>query len=928
MTEPRSTDSLPTAGAGNDRTDDRTDDTTAALLAPFDRDVLLATGRVVRARPSEAGDVEQLRDFYRDLGETSTYYRFFGVRRTIPDDELERATAQDVHRRVTLITEADGRIIGIGEYHAVPNGAEAEVAFAVADKHQHEGVATVLLEDLALIARAAGFERLVAETLPGNTAMLSVFRAVGLVHRNWFEDGVVHVELDLTTHHLLQDDADLRDWRSTVRSLRSLVHPSHVVVIGAGRNPASPGRRILGHLRDGFHGTVSVVHPAAATVGGVDAVTDLDALDTVPDLAIIVVPAPSVAEVVERCGAAGVPTAVVISAGFAEAGPVGARMQDEVLAAARQHGMRLVGPNCLGVVSTASGLNATFTRQEFVPGGIAIAAQSGGVGIAIAAEARRRHAGVASFVSMGNKADVSGNDLLRLWADDQATNVILLYLESFGDPVRFARVARAVSQRKPIVALKSGGSTPGSRGAASHTAALATDRVVVDALFAHTGVVRARTLEELIDVGVLLDRQPAPAGRRIALVGNAGGPVILAADAADAAGLDVPELSSSLQAEVARIVPTAAATANPVDLGSGATPEQLAAVTHAIGRSGEVDGCIVVCIDVGERGDLERVGPLLAALELDGVPLALSQVGTGENVDAGTVPTFPTPERAATAFALAASRSTWQATMLDDVTDDATAVLDAGTFVDARRIARADASGSTETIWLDAAGSFALLEAAAVPVARWRSVRSAAECGHAADEIGYPCVIKADVAGLLHKSDAGAVRLGVGDAATAAEAYSAFAGQFGARLRDVIVQAQHDAQIELLVGAIRDPVFGPFVVVGAGGVETELRDDRVMLVAPVSRSAARHAVESLRLAPLFHGFRGRPELPVDPVVDLVYRIGMLVASIPEIQQLDMNPVLIDQHGCVAVDALIGVAAPPSPVVPVRAMRGRTAVRLS
>jgi len=908
-------------GASGERDDDVA---TAALLAPFDRDVLLVTGRVVQVRPADASDVDRLRSFYRQLGDTSTYFRFFGIRRFIPDAELERATIQDVHRQVTLLTESDGVIIGVGEYHAVPNGEEAEVAFAVADAHHHEGVATVLLEDLALIARAAGFQRLVAETLVGNAAMLGVFRTVGLVHRNWFEDGVVHVQLDLTAHHLLQDDADLRDWRSVVRSLRPLVEPSHVVVIGAGRDPLSPGRRILAHLRDTFRGTVSVVHPTEATVGGIDAVTELPELDGVPDLAIIAVPASAVAEVVAHCGSAGIPTAVVISAGFAEVGAAGARVQDEVVAAARHHGMRLVGPNCLGVVSTACGLNATFTGQEFVPGGIAIASQSGGVGIAIAAEAQRRHAGISSFVSMGNKADVSGNDLLRLWAEDDATNVILLYLESFGDPVRFARVARAVSQRKPIVALKSGGTTPGSRGAHSHTAALASDQVVVDALFAHTGVVRARTLEELIDVGVLLDRQPPPAGHRVALIGNAGGPLILGADAADAAHLDVPLLSSRLQDEITSIAPAAASTANPIDLGSGTTPDQLAAVALAIGSSGEVDACIVVCVNVGERGDLERVGPLLGALELDGVPLALSLIGTGDDAVAGTVPVFPTPERAATAVSLAARRSTWRTSVTDDPETDDPTVLDATSFVEARRIARVQAAGSTVTTWLDPVDSFELLEAAGVLVAPWRSAHSAAQCASAADELGYPCVVKADVAELLHKSDAGAVRLGIGDSTAAAQVYSEFAEQFGERMRGVVVQVQHVARLELLVGAIRDPAFGPFVVVGAGGVETELRDDRAMLVAPVSKSAARDAVESLRLAPLFHGFRGRPAVPVDPVVDLVHRVGVLVASIPEIQQLDMNPVLVDASGCVAVDALIGVAVPPSPVVPVRAMRRRTA----
>ncbi len=897
---------------------DETPATTASLLAPFERDVLLATGRAVHVRPASRRDVDRLRSFYQQLDDTSTYSRFFGLRPFIPDDELQRATVQDVHQQVTLIAESDGSIIGVGEYHARPGRVEAEVAFAVADAHHHEGVATVLLEDLALLARVAGFRRLAADTLPGNMAMLGVFRTVGLVHRHWFEDGVVCVQLDLTADDLLQDHADLRDWRAAVRSLRSILAPSHVVVIGADRDESSPGRRILAHLRQSFSGRVSVTQATGDVVGGIDAVATLDELDEVPDLAVIAVAAPLVADVVAHCGTVGVPSAVVISAGFAELGAEGARMQDQVLVAARRYGMRIVGPNCLGVVSTACGLNATFTSQQFVPGGIAIASQSGGVGIAIAAEAQRRHAGISSFVSMGNKIDVSGNDLLRLWADDDQTNVVLLYLESFGDPVRFARVARAVSQRKPVVALKSGRTVAGRRGAVSHTAAVAADQVVVDALLAHTGVLRAGALEELIDVGLLLDRQAAPAGRRVALIGNAGGPLVLGADAADAGGLDVLLLSPPLQDEIASLVPTAASTENPVDLGSAVTADRLAAVVQAVGASGEVDACVVVCVDVEGRHRLDGVESLVAGVELDGVPVALTLIGADVS-GSGSLPVFPTPERAAVAVALAAGRLEWLASIAGDAADGMTG-LDASSFVGARRLARLHA-GAAERTWLDAVASFELLEAAGLPIVTWVYVRSPDECARGADGIGFPCVVKADVVEVLYKSDAGAVRLGIGDPTAAAETYRDFERRFGDGLRGVVVQAQQVAALELLVGVTRDPAFGPLVVVGAGGVEAELRDDRVVLIAPVSRSAARRAVESLRLAPLFHGFRGRAELPVDPVVDLIHRIGMLAATVTEIQRLDLNPVLVTQEGCAAADARIGVAAALSTVGPVRGLRG-------
>jgi acyl-CoA synthetase (NDP forming)/GNAT superfamily N-acetyltransferase len=892
--------------------------TTESLLAPFERDVLLATGRAIRVRSTRPNDVDGLRSFYDQLDVESRYLRFFG-QRTIPDDELQRATINDVDRHVALVAEADGAIVGIGEYHAVPSRADAEVAFAVADAHHHEGIGTVLLEDLAMIAKAAGFRRLVADTLPDNAAMKAVFRTVGLAHRSWLEQGIVRVQLDLTADNLLQDDADHRDWQAVVRSLQSLVDPTHVVVVGAGRSEASPGRRILTHLLESFTGRVSVVHPAAASVAGVDAVRRLDDLDTVPDLAVIAVPAESVSAVVGQCGAAGVPTAVIISAGFAELGPEGLRRQDEVLAAARRHGMRLVGPNCLGVVSTSCGLNATFTSRSFRPGGIAVASQSGGVGIAIAAEAEKRAAGISSFVSMGNKVDVSGNDLLRLWADDGSTRVVLLYLESFGDPVRFARVARSVSRRKPVVALKSGRSAPGRRGAKSHTAALASDQATVDALFAHTGVLRVRTLEELMDVGLLLDRQPPPAGRRVALVGNVGGPLILGADAADAGGLEVPVLSANLQEQIARLAPSAAATANPVDLAAGVTAECLAGVVGAVAASGEVDVCIVVCVEIDEGHRLDRLDSLLAAVAPAGVPLVLSLMGASDGRSTA-MPTYSTPERAAAAVAIAARRAGWLASIAEE--DDEPAEPEASSWVAVRRLARRHTGADDDVVWLDPASAFELLEAAGVAVAPWAFVATAADCADAADRLGPTVVIKAEVVGTPHKSDVGAVRLGVGEPGDAAEIYREFERRFGPSLRGVLVQTQLAASLELLVGAVRDPAFGPLIVVGAGGVEAELRGDRVLLVAPVSRTAVRRAVESLRIAPLFHGFRGRPELSLDAVVEFVHRIGLLAATTPEMQQLDLNPVLVGTEGCVAVDALVGVASPASPVLPVRGLRGR------
>lgn len=878
------------------------------LLARFDRDVLLATGRAVRVRPATTSDLDAIHGFFDHLSDRSTYFRFLGIRPAIVDHYADLTDDLDVEHRVVLLAFDGHELIGVGEYIRVPHRPEAEVAFAVADDHHGEGVATILLEDLALIAHAAGLTKLVAETLATNDAMLVVFRSVGLVMRSWYEYGQTHVELDLTGASLLEDRADGRDWIATVASLQPVLEPTHVVVIGAGRDPSSVGRQILGNLLAGFGGRVSVVHPTAGEIAGVATSTRVADLDAIPDLAVVAVPAERVVEVIDECGRAGVAAAVVISAGFAEVGGDGVERERALLATARGHGMRLVGPNCLGIVSTGSGLNATFMQRPWQRGPIAIASQSGGIGVVIADEMARRQLGVSSFVSMGNKADVSGNDLLRYWADDPATKVGLMYLESIGNPHRFARVARAVSRRLPLVALKSGRSAAGQRGARSHTAALAADDTGLDALFEHTGVIRADSLDHLLDIGALLVDQPAPAGRRIALVGNAGGPLILAADAAAAHGLDVVELSTELQARLTAAVPDAAAVSNPVDLLATATAQQFRTVLETIASSDEVDACAVINVNLADQANTV---PL--PLDWPDPPVPAAAVLLGGATVVGSMPSYPTPERAIAAIASAANRGEWLRSVdSEDVSVDDVDLLPLRQRV--REIARHDLPGG----WLDPIDTFELLQALQLPVAPWAVGATAAECVRHVRRIGFPCVFKADVTDVVHKTEAGAVIIDITTVSAARRAVAEFRRRFGDRLRHVLVQRQVDSGPELLVGGVRDPAIGPLVVVGAGGTNTEVLHDRQVTLAPVTRQQARRAIEELRMYPLLTGFRGRPAVAIEPIVDVVERIGMLMATVPEITELDLNPVIAAPNGVVVVDARIAVTA--APVTPLRALR--------
>jgi acyl-CoA synthetase (NDP forming) len=445
----------------------------------------------------------------------------------------------------------------------------------------------------------------------------------------------------------------------------------------------------------------------------------------------------------------------------------------------------------------------------------------------------------------------------------------------------------------PIVALKAG----------------RTDDVVVDALFTHTGVIRAETLDELIDVGLLLDRQPPPAGSRVAFIGNAGGPLVLGTDIAVARRLLVPELSTELRATIAEIVPTAAATANPVDLTSAMTAGEVAAVTRAVAESGEVDACIVVAVAVDESShDLAR------ALPGTGLRVPVAVAGRIE----AELPVYPSAERAAAAVALAAQRARWLATVADDDAAPPETPGDAAELAVARRIIRA---APIRDGWLEPAAAFEALASVGLPVAPWQYVGSADACAEAAMRVGTPCVVKGDVERVLHKADEGAVVLGVAGGEAAAAAYHELVNRFGERLRGAVVQAQAPPGLELLVGIAGHPGFGPVVLVGAGGTEAELRNDLAVRVAPVSIAAATRAINGLRLAPLLHGYHGRPLLPVARVADLVHRVSLLAVAMPELDQVDLNPVIVDPAGCVVVDARIAIVDAVAPVVPLRGMRG-------
>ncbi len=537
-------------------------------------DVALRDGSTLRVRPLAAEDAPAIRAFLEGLSLESIGFRFFGS----VDLEWAASWAMDVDSadRYALVasTGPDHAIVAHAAY--IRTGSErAEVAFAVADAWQGHGIATIMLAHLAAAAQEHGIALFTAEVLPTNHRMIAVVRDSGFAVTLHSGDGVIEVELPTSRSEQTRASFEAREQTAAVAAVERFLRPHAVALIGASRRPGTVGGEILRNIcSGGFTGDIYPVNPAADTIQGLRAYASIADVPEPVDLVVIAIPAEQVCAAARECAAAGTRALVVVSAGFAEVGGKGVARQRELLSICREAGMRLVGPNCLGVLSTAPDvrLDATFAGAAPLPGRVGFLSQSGGLGIAILEAAGRLSLGLSAFVSVGNKADISGNDLLEYWEHDPGTDVILLYLESFGNPRRFARVARRVGRAKPIAAVKSGRSPAGARASASHTGALlSASDVTVDALFGQSGVIRTDTMHELFDVGALLSAQPVPTGARVAIVTNAGGPGILCADACQAAGLDVVELSEQVRARLAGFLAPEASLGNPIDMIATAT---------------------------------------------------------------------------------------------------------------------------------------------------------------------------------------------------------------------------------------------------------------------------------------------------------------------------------------------------------------------
>lgn len=903
----------------------------AAPAAPDPADgvyALLTDGTTVLIRPADPDDHASVRLMHEQMSPGNAYLRFFSISPMAAEREAGRVCRPPDDEHAALLAWLGGQLVGVASYEPIGRPGVAEIAFAVTDHMHGRGVATLLLDHLVSIARLRGLRAFTAETLADNVAMLRVFASAGLPVRRHVADGVVE-----TTFPLPADDADaalgqyletvaLREQQADTASLRTLLRPASVAIVGASRKPGRVGNAVTKNIiSGGYAGRIYPVNPRAATIHGLPCFPTVADLPEAVDIAVIAVPPPAVIGAAVNCGKRGVRSLVVITAGLdADTG-------SELLAICRERGMRLVGPNCLGIALPDQRLNANFSSVSPEPGSIGLVVQSGGIGIAVLEHLSRLGIGVSSFASVGDKYDVSSNDLLQWWEQDGVTRLAILYVESFGSPRRFAQTARRVSREIPVLTVIGGRSDAGQRAAASHTAAAATPLITQEALFEQAGIVATTGLGELIDVAALLCCQALPSGPRIGIVSNAGGAGVLAANACGDNGMQVSALADATQDRLRRMLPSGAAVAGPVDTTAAVSPAHFRSCVERVARDESVDAVLAITVPTAV-GDLTAavltavISKPLVAVMLDqaesvrllprpGAPLVAALTGPGRATpgQAGSgcvpacdaVPAFQFPEGAVRALGHAARYAAWRSRPaglvpeLDGIrTDDARAII-AGFLRDHKL-------GG----WLPPEQTAGLLDCFGISLVPTRHVNDADAAAAAAAELGTPVVLKADVPGLVHKSEAGAVLLGLRAEEDVRQGFAELAGRFGTDLRHVLVQPMVTEGTEVLIGVAHEPVFGPLVVFGLGGVATDVLGDHAAKLTPLTDTDADEMIRGIRAAPLLLGHRNTPPADLAALSGLLHRVSRLADDLAEVAELDLNPVIARSDGARPVDARIRV----------------------
>jgi acyl-CoA synthetase (NDP forming)/GNAT superfamily N-acetyltransferase len=858
---------------------------------------LLADGTTVEIREACPDDFDAVLAMHEAMAPDNVYLRFFSYSPRSAETEARRICRDpdpDAPASAALLALRDVEVVGVASYAGlIGRPGQAEVAFAVADHMHHTGIATLLLEHLVSLARSRQITEFTAETLAENTAMLTVFADAGLPVQRRFEDEVYELTFPLPQQDGTALDTYLnavaeRESSADVASLRHIFAPESVVVIGASRRRESIGRIILENIRrGGYAGRLYAVNPRARQIDGDRCLASVLDLPDPADLAVIAVPAPAVLGVAGQCGQRGVRSLVVITSGLDPAACA------DLLAVCRRHGMRLVGPDCFGVAVPGLGLDATFDSSRLRPGVAGLMSQSGGVGVALAGQLSRLGIGISSFASVGSKLDVSGNDMLMWWEHDDLTKLAVLYLESFGNPRKFACTARRVGAKMPVLTV----GAPGNRQSS------ATDQ----ALFEQAGVIAAGSVGELTETAALLATQPVPAGRTVAIVSNVGGAGVLAANACADLGLTVHQPRGLTRRRLRTLLPGGTVT-GPVDTTAAVSADDFRRCLELLAADDGVDAMIALILPTGANGDL-----ITAIQEADvGVPLAAVALDQAETVrlmprsgNDGQIPVYDVPEAAAAALGHAARYGAWRTEPHGQVPS----------FPDVRAAdARALVTGFLHREpgggWLPPDKTADLLHSYGIWLVDAEPTGNEDEAVKAAGEVSGPVVLKAEVQGLTPGTGANPVELDLHTEAEVRAAYDRLADRFGRRLSRVLVQPMVTGGTEVRIGVTHDRVFGPLVVFGLGGAATEGLADHAARLTPLTDTDADALIRSVRAAPRLLGQRGAPATDLETLRKLLLRVSRLAHDLPEVTELDLSPVIARPHGVFAMDARIKVTPCP------------------
>lgn len=883
-------------------------------------ETVLKDGSRIVLRLLSKGDTETCLDFISRMGEHAKYLYLRHSPQNVTREDIARYCSVDYHNSFTLVAEVtqSGRptIVATGRYNRLPGRDVAEVNFLVSESFRNRGISTKLVEHLANIARENGILAFAANMLPENEEMMNVFTGYGFHVEREIVDGELRVTFPIAPTAEVSARTLERERRATITSVRALFYPHSVAVVGASRKEGSLGQLLLQCILESrFTGVVYPVNPNAEAIMSMKSYpTVLDIPDDV-DLAIIAVPAPAVLQVVDECGRKGVRSLIIISDGFKEIGGEGIEREQKLREIALGYGIRVVGPNCMGVINTDPivRLNGTFSHVFPPAGNIAFLSQSGALGLAILEYTGRLNIGLSYFISIGNRIDISANDLLEYWEEDKATEAILLYLESFGNPRKFRHIAKRVSAVKPIIAIKGGRTSAGSKAAATHTGAMAASAVTIEALFQQVGIIRVDALQQAFGVVSMVSKQPVPHGNRLAIVTNGGGPGIIAADACPSHGIELPEFSPEVIDQLKSVSKRTININNPLDLTASAGEKEFGESLQILARDQGNDAVLMISIppvqvDPGQvKRILRQAMPLFKQQNKPLIACFIGQPGTDSYHDIGDIPVFTFPEEAVAALGHVVEYGRWLQKPKGEIRHFSDIEREKARTMIEKEMTRS----AQRPFWLSTMKANELLNHYGIRTVDTAFARTASQAARKASELGFPVVVKLASATIAHKTEVGGIILDVRTKEGVKQAFNGIREKLvhdsrEGEMEGVVLQRMIKGGVETISGVAEDPSFGPLMMFGMGGVYTEVLRDIAVRLHPLTDVLAREMIDSIKMAALLKGWRGAPPTDVKALEEMLLRLSALVEDISQIMEIDLNPVaaMAEGKGYFVLDAKI------------------------